>query len=70
MYGVDWDSALPVASDESHVEVPITESPLADKDLIALRADIDPLQHSDVNGIDIYQATLAFVMLNNQRGDN
>jgi hypothetical protein len=69
MYGVDWDSALPVASNGNHVEVPVTDSPLTDADLTVISAEINPLQHSDQHGIDIYQATLAFVIIHSQRDD-
>jgi hypothetical protein len=53
----------------NHFEIPVTDSPLTDADLTVISAEINPLRHSDLHGIDIYQATHAFVILHSQRDD-
>lgn len=60
-YGVDEENA-PVPSEENDtVDIPESSYSLNDESVELLQQAVDPLQHSDNYGIDIYELTLQFI---------
>lgn len=62
-YGIDWDGPVPdiQTSLEPVVEVPSTNNPLQEADLMLLKSTIDRHRNSEEYGVDIYLEVLSFV---------
>ena len=58
-YGIDDDASVP-SEDTNAVQIPESTYILNDESFELLRHAVDPLQHSDNYGIDIYELTLQF----------
>lgn len=56
---MEWDG--PINDDVGTVEVPSTECPLQNETWELLSASIDPLNISDVHGVDIYLETIRLI---------
>lgn len=63
MYGIDWDGPLSTDTMPEQVDVPQVGAPLTDSDFSQLCQTISPLSPSTNYGIDLYMATLQFVLL-------
>lgn len=61
MFGIDWDGPLPDITCDSHVEVPLVESPLTDSEYTELCEQINPIADSEEHGMDIYINCLEFI---------
>lgn len=62
-YGIDWDA--PLVAEESEydtVEVPVIPTPLTQQDHALLCSTVDPVSSNSDYGIDLYIATLSFVV--------
>lgn len=60
-YGIDWEGPSP-HDDQEIVEVEDAVNPLEDADYTTLKQQIDPHQHDDAYGINLYIATHNFVI--------
>lgn len=58
---IDWEQSGAVPELHHGVNVPQLESPLTSEQLTALQRQIDPLQPSESNGVDIYLNTLHYI---------
>lgn len=60
-FGIDWEGPVGSGADNDSVDVPETPCPLPSSCLEELYAEVDPLSHSDLFGIDLYEQTKFFV---------
>lgn len=61
MYGVDWSGPMPIDDDAESVEVPPVTTMLSDEQYSELAALVSPLNTSQIYGLDLFLATLAYV---------
>lgn len=61
MYGVDWSGPMPIDDDAESVEVPLITTMLSDEQYAELAALVSPLNTSQIYGLDLFLATLAYV---------
>ena len=62
VYGIDWNGPTTEYDDDNTVTLPETACPLEPRDFEELKATISPLTPSENHGIEIYLATVTFVM--------
>ena len=60
-YGVDWDGPAPENNEDNLVDVPCTACPLNEDSYRLLQTTINPEQHSNEWGVDIYHDVLTFI---------
>lgn len=61
MPDIEWENSGYSEEPNQGVNVPELHIPLTDHDISELKQMIDPLQHSDCFGIDIYLTTVQYV---------
>ncbi|XP_041866834.1 uncharacterized protein LOC121655951 [Melanotaenia boesemani] len=57
----EWEESGYVTEPHPGINVPVLDSPLSDPQLLELQDNINPLQHSDCFGVDIYLHTVQYV---------
>ena len=60
-FGIDLEGEHTESDSSLAVEIPEISNPLCDADFLELQQTIDPLQHDDAYGIDVYISVCAFV---------
>ncbi|XP_057705150.1 uncharacterized protein LOC130923447 [Corythoichthys intestinalis] len=58
---IEWEESGYMTENHSGVNVPALECPLLHPEMMELQDNIDPLQHSNCFGVDIYRSTVQYV---------